>query len=334
MAVKLFGVDVSEMNGKIDWAKVSKKVDYAIIRCGYGMNITSQDDANFEDNVNGCEKYNIPYGIYLYAYAKTVDAVQSEVDHTLRLRKKCGTNCKYGIWYDMEDSSTSGADLNAIGKAFCDKISAAGYRCGIYASTSWFANKLTKLDDYDKWVAQYYSVCEYKGSITMWQYTSTGKVSGISGNVDCNYCYTNKFVTAGSSSSNSSSSTDATTTKIKSYKVQVTATNGLNYRSGPGSGHSIKGAYTNGTIITITDKADNWGKTNKGWVCLDYTEAVTNYKVKVTAKSGLNYRSGAGTSYAVKGAYPYNTTLLITKQNAGWGKTDKGWVSLDYVKKV
>ena len=73
------GLDVSHHQGKIDWEKVSKSdVDFVIIRCGYGNNIASQDDKYFAQNVAGCEKYNIPYGIYIYSYALNVSDAKSE----------------------------------------------------------------------------------------------------------------------------------------------------------------------------------------------------------------------------------------------------------------
>ena len=85
------GLDVSHHQGKIDWEKVSKSdVDFVIIRCGYGNNLTSQDDKYFAQNVAGCEKYNIPYGIYIYSYALSKSDAKSEANHVLRLIKSTG----------------------------------------------------------------------------------------------------------------------------------------------------------------------------------------------------------------------------------------------------
>ena len=82
------GIDVSKWNGEINWAKVAASdVDYAIIRCGYGDNYISQDDAYWKKNVEGCEKNNIPYGVYIYSYAETVAQAKSEAAHVLRDRK-------------------------------------------------------------------------------------------------------------------------------------------------------------------------------------------------------------------------------------------------------
>ena len=78
------GIDVSVHNGKIDWQKVKNDgIDFAIIRCGYGQNMTSQDDAYWEYNVSECERLGIPYGVYLYSYANTLAKAKSEAQHVL-----------------------------------------------------------------------------------------------------------------------------------------------------------------------------------------------------------------------------------------------------------
>jgi hypothetical protein len=78
-----------------------------------------------------------------------------------------------------------------MAEVFCNSIEAAGYWAGIYANVYWFDNKLTdnRFDNWVKWVAQYSSTCTYTGQYGMWQYANDGKVSGINGNVDMNYCY-------------------------------------------------------------------------------------------------------------------------------------------------
>jgi GH25 family lysozyme M1 (1,4-beta-N-acetylmuramidase) len=71
----LQGIDVSYAQGKIDWAKLKGKIDFAIIRCGFGSNYTNQDDSQWLNNVKGCEANGIPYGVYLYSYATTIEKV-------------------------------------------------------------------------------------------------------------------------------------------------------------------------------------------------------------------------------------------------------------------
>ena len=182
------GIDVSEWQEEIDWEKVKADgVDFAIIRCGWGMDFESQDDKWWERNVSECERLGIPYGVYIYSYADSIERAKSEAQHVLRLIE--GHNLSYPVFYDMEDSSTIGADLAAIATTFCDIIEDAGYPVGIYANLNWWNNYLTDecFDNWYRWVAQYYTSCNYKGDYTMWQFTSQGFVDGIDGYCDMNW---------------------------------------------------------------------------------------------------------------------------------------------------
>ena len=187
------GLDVSHHQGKIDWEKVSKSdVDFVIIRCGYGNNIASQDDKYFAQNVAGCEKYNIPYGIYIYSYALNETDTKSEAKHVLRLIKSTGAKPTYPIYIDYEDSSQNGLTPKQLGNfatAFFNKTIAAGYKAGVYANLNWWTNKLTdsRFNQWTKWVAQYNSACSYTKPYQIWQSTSTGKVPGVNGNADLNF---------------------------------------------------------------------------------------------------------------------------------------------------
>lgn len=183
-------IDVSTHQGIIDWGEVRKHIDGAIIRCGYGRDIVSQDDKRYVQNVEACIKYNIPFGVYLYSYAKTVDDAKSEAAHVLRLLEPYKNKLSYPVYYDLEEPGTeAGAVERAL--VFGEIIEAAGYWCGIYASKSWWVNHLDGLDRFTKWVAQYNSECTYSGKYDIWQYSSKGSVPGIEGNVDMNICYRN-----------------------------------------------------------------------------------------------------------------------------------------------
>lgn len=184
----LQGVDVSAWQGEVDWERVKAAgIDFAILRCGYGMDQEDQDDEYFDYNASECERLGIPYGVYLYSYADSVERASSEADHVLRLIR--GRNLSYPVYYDMEDNSTVGADLPAIAKTFCSKITAAGYPVGVYSSTWWWNNYLTDpcFDNWHRWVAQYYTSCTYGGTYAMWQYSDSGSVDGINGPADMNY---------------------------------------------------------------------------------------------------------------------------------------------------
>ena len=194
MTVLTKGIDVSVHQGNIDWQKVKNAgIDFAILRCGYGSDIASQDDSQFARNMAECERIGMPFGVYLYSYANSVEKAKSEAQHVLRL---IGDHkLQYPIYYDLEDSGTTGKCSKALilemAKAFVDILESKGYWVGIYANTYWNNTYLTDAwyNTKARWVAQYYDKCTYKGEYGMWQYSSKGKVDGIQGNVDMNYCY-------------------------------------------------------------------------------------------------------------------------------------------------
>ncbi len=187
------GIDVSHHNGKINWKKVAKSdVDYVIIRCGYGNNRKKQDDGRWKEYIEGCEKYKIPYGVYLYSYAKTKADARSEAEHVLRLVK--GLHMSFPIYYDMEDytqARLSNKKKKQIADTFLGIISQHGYECGIYANLNWWTQYLSSLSNkvYYKWIARYGKTCGYKGVYQMWQCSSTAKISGINGYTDLNFWY-------------------------------------------------------------------------------------------------------------------------------------------------
>ena len=197
----LKGCDISSHNGNIDWGKVKSQIDFAIIRLGYGDNIERQDDSYFIKNVNGCINNNIPFGVYIYSYALNLggsESIQSEVDHTKKMLSKISRK-PFCVYIDMEDASTEKLGktlLTNFALEFCKQIKNAGYRAGVYANENWFKNYLQVSTiasfGYSIWCAKYSS---NKPNITsnydIWQYSSTGRVDGINGNVDMNYMYNN-----------------------------------------------------------------------------------------------------------------------------------------------
>ena len=188
------GIDVSSWQSNINWDKVKAAgIQFAILRCGYGSDITSQDDKYFARNAKECERVGMPFGVYIYSYADSLEKAKSEAAHTLRLLK--GLKPQYPIYYDLEDAKTTGKcskDLILqMAKTFVDTLEKEGYWVGIYANKYWNTTYLTDkwYDNKARWVAQYNTECTYKGEYGMWQYTSSGKVDGINGDVDMNYAY-------------------------------------------------------------------------------------------------------------------------------------------------
>ena len=196
------GIDVSSHQGTINWGKVKQTgIEFAIIRLGYGDNIERQDDTQFLNNVNGCIANNIPFGVYLYSYATNLTgnaSIQSEIEHCKRQLDKISKK-PFCVYIDMEDASTEklGKDrLTYFAEEFCEKIKDMGYKAGVYANQYWFNTFLnvSKIASFGNsiWCAKYSDTKpNISSNYDIWQYSSTGRVDGINGNVDMNYMYAN-----------------------------------------------------------------------------------------------------------------------------------------------
>lgn len=188
--VKLKGIDISVYQNNPDFTKVKGAVDYVIMRAGYGK-YSSQKDERFERNYSECKKNNIPCGAYWFGYANTVDEAKKEAQVCLSVIK--GKQFEYPIYYDIEGAMVRlpKATVSAIAKAFCNELEKNGYYAGIYMSRIPAQNLLDDecIKKYTLWLAEYSSKLNWNKACDMWQYSSTGRVNGISGSVDTNYCY-------------------------------------------------------------------------------------------------------------------------------------------------
>lgn len=180
-------IDVSYYQGTIDWEKVKADgVEGVIIRCGYGNNTSSQEDKKWKRNADECTRLGIPFGTYLYSYAKTEEESRSEAAHVLKLI--AGYKLSYPVYIDLEEAGTESHAVKGA-KIFCDIIKKSGYMAGVYSNQSWFQKVIgNQLDQYTKWCARY-STKKPTVTCDMWQYTSEGSVNGIPGNCDMNICY-------------------------------------------------------------------------------------------------------------------------------------------------
>ena len=192
-------IDVSEYQQNIDYEKVKRAgIDGAILRCGYtgwGSSHSLNADKCFEKHYAGFQAAGVPVGAYYYSTADTVAFAKKEAEFVQSLLK--GKRFELPIYYDVENnerqSNLSKALLTEIADTFCAAMEDAGYFVGVYANTSWFTNKLDHAalsEKYTIWLA------DYRGSNAnktlkrdIWQYSSTGSVNGINGNLDVNECY-------------------------------------------------------------------------------------------------------------------------------------------------
>lgn len=187
------GIDISKHNGAVNWSHVKADgVQFAILRAGYGKE-ASQKDTQFENNYAGCKSNGVPVGVYWYSYATTPAEAKQEAAVCLSVIK--GKTFEYPVYFDIEEPSVLAkgkAVCTAIAKAFLETVEKAGYFVGIYSSKSHLESCFTEelRTRYAVWVAHYgVDKTTYHGQHGIWQKSSTGKVYGISGNVDVNECY-------------------------------------------------------------------------------------------------------------------------------------------------
>ncbi len=192
-----FGIDISRHNGNIDWNAVKASgVDYVILRCGYRGSATGVliEDESFKKNIKGATAAGLKVGVYVFSQA--VDEVEAVKEASLAVSLVKGYKLTYPIFIDTESSGGRAdkidkATRTAVVNAFCQTVASAGYQAGIYASKTWFEDKLNMgaVGSYRIWLAQYAAQPTYKSRYDMWQYSSKGTISGIKGDVDLNWSY-------------------------------------------------------------------------------------------------------------------------------------------------
>lgn len=204
----LDGIDVSHHQGDIDWEDVATTVDFAIIRAGFGA---GNFDKCVNNNVASCDHYGIPFGLYWFSYATSVASARVEADYLIKFAEQYIDSVTsrnedslllYPLIFDFEYDSAkyyknaTGKDLdaatfNSIVQAFCERIEEAGYYAMVYVNEDYCNNYLSQetASKYDTWYARYGSKLYY--DFHLHQYSSTGKVGGINGNVDLDRDYIN-----------------------------------------------------------------------------------------------------------------------------------------------
>ncbi|MCR5278122.1 MAG: glycoside hydrolase family 25 protein [Lachnospiraceae bacterium] len=210
------GIDVSTFQKQVDWQKVKDAgVEFAIIRCafrGYGSEGRLVVDNMFESHMKGAQSVGLNIGVYFYTQATTVAEAKEEADMALELIKPYNINGPIVI--DVEETTAdtprtyflSPEERTDCVAAFCERVKEAGYKPMIYANIKFFILKLdiARLDDYPKWYASYNDLYDaskiesiwafndplyFPYEFDMWQYSDTGRIDGIKGNVDLNILF-------------------------------------------------------------------------------------------------------------------------------------------------
>lgn len=337
MSTILKVIDVSSHNGIIKWNYVKGNCDGVIIRAGYrgygsGKNVT---DVQFANNIKGAISIGLKYiGVYWLSQAVTAKEAEDEVNYITNLLKPYKGNITLPIYIDSEwandnknskdyhkgrADSLSKEDRTNVSLAFLAAAEKAGYAAGIYANTGWFNDRLddSKLKRYTHWVAQYASRCTYSGDIGAWQWSSTYKVNGISGNVDVSYFYKTFTKPQATTTTKTTTSTIKPTTSSTGVKAgdKVVLNNAKLYVSASSKIHSgfktgtyyLYSAEKTNNRYKITTVASNAGKEPAsqyvtGWV----DESVVISKKETTTSTTYTVKSG-DTLTAI--ANKYGTTV-------------------------
>lgn len=194
--MKIKGIDVSAWQGKIDWKTVADYgMGFAILRITEAGNVV---DSQFENNLAGCNKYNIPVGVYKYSYAMTIAEIQREARKVVSTLN--GRRIQFPVFLDLEHNnqrSLGSESIHKMAEAFREIVEAAGYKFAIYCNVDWYENVIcSHLKKYDFWIARYPSNDDGWLQERLrpdfgvgWQYSSKAKIPGISGTVDRNVFY-------------------------------------------------------------------------------------------------------------------------------------------------
>lgn len=194
--MEIKGIDVSAWQGKIDWKTVADYgMGFAILRITEAGNVV---DSQFENNLAGCNKYNIPVGVYKYSYAMTIAEIQREARKVVSTLN--GRRIQFPVFLDLEynnQRSLGSESIHKMADAFREIVEAAGYKFAIYCNADWYENVIcSHLKKYDFWIARYPANDDGWLQERLrpdfgvgWQYSSKAKIPGISGTVDRNVFY-------------------------------------------------------------------------------------------------------------------------------------------------
>lgn len=196
------GIDVSDHQGDIDWAKVKADgVEFAFVRVGYhGLIVNSlNEDSCYQKNIEGALAQGIQVGVYFYSQAITVEEAIAEADYVLE--RIAGYGLSLPVVFDYEYGSYNGTpgrllaanltkeEATAICKAFMNRVESKGYNALVYANRNFLYNQLNREELGETWMAHYALETDYQGDYAFWQCTSSGRVDGISGYVDLNFWF-------------------------------------------------------------------------------------------------------------------------------------------------
>lgn len=190
-----YGIDVSSWQGNIDFAKVkAANVDFAFVRVGstWGKDGEYFLDSKFEQNMKGFNEVGIPVGAYFYSYAKNEKEAREEaewiIEHLKNYKVDLPIAFDFEDWGKYNQYKMSLYRLNRNAEVFIETLKKAGYEGMLYGSAN-YLNKVWNTDDKTIWGAHYTKNADYRGKYKYWQFSASGKVDGINGDVDLDLMY-------------------------------------------------------------------------------------------------------------------------------------------------
>jgi GH25 family lysozyme M1 (1,4-beta-N-acetylmuramidase) len=191
---KLFGIDISSWQGEVDFEKVRDAgCEFVMIRLGYSSDGEVTIDSKFDENIAGARAAGLKIGVYLYSYDNNEEDVRASAEQLLE--KLDGAELDLPVAFDWEDFThfqtygMSFDDLNGLYDVFEKEIRLAGYNCMLYGSMNYLEKVWKDTDKRPIWVASYGKHSGYEGPRVMWQAANTGRIDGISGDVDIDLMY-------------------------------------------------------------------------------------------------------------------------------------------------
>ncbi len=337
-------IDLSHHNTVTDFLAVKNAGIYGVIlRAGYGREI-SQKDRKFDEFYAAAKGVGLHIGAYWYSYADSVADAAKEANACLACIQ--GKQFDFPVYYDLEEQSTAalGRDTcTQIAQTFCSSVEQAGYWAGVYANTNWFTNYLNfdpLAAKYTIWLADYRDNYNTTLKRDMHQYTSTGSVAGVNGNVDLDRCTRDFPAEIGSLYGDT-----AVTPEVPQEGSTVRCTGEhVNIRADAHTGAAVlTQANTGDTLTWLADDGWGWSKVQKGsvtgWMVNQYLDkaGLSPYKVGSCTGNDVRVRNGPGLNYSIKRKLNKgNLFRIICILPNGWVQVDIegnwGYVSGEYVR--
>lgn len=366
------GIDVSKWNGTIDWAKVKADgIEFAFIRVGNRGVFDGKlyEDPTYEYNLKEAIAAGVKVGVYVYSQATTQKEAIEEANFALSRIKKY--NITMPVVFDFEyyngpsgrlyDAHLTVKQATAVCEAFCKRVEDAGYTGMLYGNPSMFkwsvdADQVAK--KYPIWLAHYTTETSYTGEYDYWQYSSSGKINGISGAVDCIFWYNPVASTGLTLSASKKTMTVGQKYKIKGTLKPKKSTDIITWKSSnpnvayiDQSGNivasyrgttTITGTTTSGISktceLTVYDKLTNYEIAPLSTSTYTYSGSENKPTISIRSKkkrpktgvtnTSVNLRTGPGVEYSAKLTLPVNASVKI--YNTHKSSLDEDWYSVSY----